>query len=151
MGTVGRKRSLIIGIAYAGLMLWLLLLRQRDIPTIPYWQHTAAHLNAEPFRTIQLYFRLLLRPPTPTQFRLAVLNLAGNVLLFIPMGWLLPELFPRLRVFYRTILTEIAIIAAVEVAQMLLLVGTCDVDDLMLNTIGAAIGYGLYRLFSHRK
>ena len=47
-----------------------------------------------------------------------------------------------------TLLTVILVISAVEAAQTLLLVGTCDIDDLILNTAGAAIGYGLYRCFS---
>ena len=34
----------------------------------------------------------------------------------------------------------------VELLQMLLLVGTCDVDDLIQNLLGAALGYGLFRL-----
>ena len=37
----------------------------------------------------------------------------------------------------------------VEVLQMLLRVGVCDVDDLILNTLGAAIGYGCYAVYRH--
>ena len=39
----------------------------------------------------------------------------------------------------------------VELLQMLLLVGTCDVDDLILNLLGAALGDGLFRLMRWEK
>jgi len=37
----------------------------------------------------------------------------------------------------------------IELLQMLLLVGTCDVDDIILNVSGAAIGYGIFKLTRH--
>lgn len=138
------KRKLCFLCFYAGFMLCLLLIRQRDVGILPYWQNTAQHFNPVPFRTIRLYFRLLHNRRWMGQ---AIANLVGNVLLFVPMGYLLPGYVPVLRKFYRTVLAAMLIMAVVEALQMLLLVGTCDIDDLILNTTGAAIGYGIYRLF----
>lgn len=138
---------ILLGI-YTVFLLWLLLVRRQYDLSLPYWQHTAAHLNLVPFRTIRHFCRLLSLSGRPELHRIALRNLGGNILLFLPPGWLLPAAFPRLRVLWKTLLTVILVISAVEAAQTLLLVGTCDIDDLILNTAGAAIGYGLYRCFS---
>lgn len=140
-----RKAMAVLFAVYIVFVLWLLLARQRDILSAPYWQHTVQHINLFPLRTIRLYWKLLMAPGRPDLQRLAILNLAGNVILFIPLGFLLPELFPGLRRFYRTILAACTAVIAAEVLQMLLLVGTCDVDDLLLNAAGAALGYLLFR------
>ena len=41
----------------------------------------------------------------------------------------------------RVLLTTAAVITAVEVFQLFTLVGSCDIDDLILNVIGAALGF----------
>lgn len=142
-----QKARVLLGI-YAAFLLWLLLVRRQFDLSLPYWQHTAAHMNLVPFRTIRHFCRLLSLPGRPELHRIAVRNLLGNVVLFLPLGWLLPASFLRLRRLWKTLLTVMLIISAVEAAQTLLLVGTCDIDDLILNTAGAAIGYGLYKCFS---
>ncbi|MCZ8521049.1 MULTISPECIES: VanZ family protein [Paenibacillus] len=75
-----------------------------------------------------------------------IINLFGNVGVFVPFGILLPVLFRRCRrrpaVFAASFLGPLVLL---ELLQMLLRVGTFDVDDLLLNSIGAAIGYKLYR------
>ena len=67
----------------------------------------------------------------------------------MPLGYFLPDLCPRLRKFWVTFLSVTIIVAVVELTQLVLMVGTCDIDDLMLNVLGASMGYGLYRL-THR-
>ena len=61
---------------------------------------------------------------------------------------LLPVCFPKLRFLMRVLLTVTVLIVCVELIQLLTLVGSCDVDDLILNVLGAAIGFWLYRIFS---
>ena len=73
------------------------------------------------------------------------------MLLFIPLGLFPPLLHEKMGRFWKTILLAAGIVTMVELLQMLLLVGTCDIDDLLLNVLGAALGYGLYRLARHQK
>lgn len=130
--------------AYAAALLWLLFGRaRRGVAEVPYLHQLPLHMNLHPFRTIRLYLKLL-QSGGPNLVRIALANLLGNVVLFLPMGFLLPLLLPGLRRWYRVLLTAAGIIAAVELLQMVLLVGTCDVDDLLLNLLGAAAGYGLF-------
>lgn len=145
---MSRQRKVLIGLAvcYAAVMLYLLLFRVPSFSDEPYFQQLRDHLNPIPLRTIGLYLRLLEPPIRPHLVRLAHVNLLGNILLFIPLGLLPPLLSSKMQRFWKVALLAAGIMAAVELAQMLLLVGTCDVDDLILNVAGAALGYWLFRL-----
>ncbi len=80
----------------------------------------------------------------------AVMNLVGNTALFVPLGALLPWAFPRLRRWWKVLLTGGAAIAAVEVIQYF--IGrTADIDDWLLNVAGIMAGYGLYALSAGRR
>ena len=71
--------------------------------------------------------------------------------MFVPLGIFLPGLWQKLRRFWKTLLLSALIVAAAEIVQMLTLLGSCDVDDLLLNLIGVMLGYGLWKVFSQRK
>jgi len=70
----------------------------------------------------------------------------GNIAGFIPLGILLPLLFRKLRTAFRTVALIFLISLAFETAQLILILGVFDVDDLLLNTLGGAIGYLLFVL-----
>jgi len=74
------------------------------------------------------------------------LNLLGNVVAFVPFGVILPILHRRYRSFlYMTLVTfEVSLI--VEVVQLIFRVGSFDVDDLLLNTIGGMAGYLVFAI-----
>ena len=136
-----RKLHMVIFCLYSGFMLYLLFHRSGYTPGIPYlaqWK-----FNLIPMRTIRLFLNVL---DHPVYWQAALINLGGNVILFIPLGFFLPRVFPKLRKFWKTSLTTILIITAVELAQLLTLLGSCDIDDLILNVIGSAIGYCLHKL-----
>ena len=136
-------------IVYALGLLVLLFHRAPAHSGGPYVQELLRHVNLMPLKTIRLYWGLL-RHPRPPLVRLAVINLAGNVVMFIPLGYLLPSAFPRLQKVWRTMLACTGIICLVELCQMVTLLGTCDIDDLILNLLGCAIGYGLHFLTNRK-
>jgi glycopeptide antibiotics resistance protein len=74
-------------------------------------------------------------------------NLLGNILIFVPFGFVLPFMYKRCRSFlFMTLLTfEVSLV--IEVVQLITRVGIFDVDDLLLNTIGGMVGYMLFRIF----
>lgn len=139
------RMTYILFAAYCALMLWLLFDRPGHIDGIPYWDQLLPNLNLMPFRTLRLFFGLL-GDHRPYLVRTALINLLGNVVMFVPLGLFLPLLFPRLRKLWRAMLTASLLIAAVEITQLFTLLGSCDVDDLILNLAGAAVGYGIYQL-----
>lgn len=69
-----------------------------------------------------------------------LLNLLGNVVAFIPFGFFLPILHPRCRSFMYTTFFSFEFSLMVETIQLVSKVGSFDVDDLLLNTIGGALG-----------
>ena len=75
-----------------------------------------------------------------------LINIVGNVVVFIPYGCGLPLLFERLQSFLRVTILSFATSLLAETMQLLLRVGCFDVDDLLLNTIGGCIGYLVFVL-----
>lgn len=68
-----------------------------------------------------------------------------NIVLFVPMGYLLPF---RLRQpkLWNVLAIGAAISLLIETVQLLTHLGWFDVDDIFLNTLGALLGYGLYKV-----
>ena len=77
-------------------------------------------------------------------------NIFGNVILFVPFGFLLSLLYPRLRGFH-VVLLGCCTSLCIELTQLLLMIGVCDVDDVLLNTIGALCGVWLWKMIGKRK
>jgi glycopeptide antibiotics resistance protein len=72
---------------------------------------------------------------------------AGNVALFLPFGLLLPLLAPRMDRCWRTVGAGFATSAAIELTQLAFPgLRRPDVNDVLMNTLGAALGFAAYRL-----
>ncbi len=99
------------------------------------------HYNLVPFREIRRYLRYYAQIG---KWR-TVWNLAGNIIGFVPFGALLPALGERKMGFWKVALLSFELTLVIEVSQLVLRVGSCDIDDMILNTLGGCIGYGLYR------
>ena len=82
-----------------------------------------------------------------------ILNFAGNVIAFIPFGYLLPKMVKKKPRLFHTVLFSFEFSLLVELTQLISRTGSFDVDDLILNTYGGLIGYILYygRVVSGRK
>ena len=78
--------------------------------------------------------------------REATINILGNAGMFIPTGIILPILYRHLHGFWKAVLAAAEMSFAIEMIQLLLPGSVSDIDDLILNTVGAAIGYGFYNL-----
>lgn len=71
-----------------------------------------------------------------------------NVLMFAPLGFLLPRLCrDRLNRFLCVLAVGLWLTATVESLQYLFVIGQCDLEDIIGNTLGTAVGYGLNRLY----
>lgn len=74
-------------------------------------------------------------------FRAFITNLFGNVLAFMPFGFFVPILSGRNRHFWKMALLTFLLSLSIETIQLLARVGSFDVDDLILNTLGGILGY----------
>lgn len=141
-----------IFILYIGAMLWLLLGRSRGwIDGLSYRQMLSENINLKPFYTIDNYVNIIKNYPNSPYYRHCIINLFGNILLFIPAGWLLPRLFPSMRKFFPFFLTVLIAIVFVELLQMFTLLGHLDVDDIILNLSGMMIGYIVFAITNRSK
>jgi len=134
---------------YCALMIYLLFFQHR-MPALfqgDYLLTLRQNLNLRPGDTILRFYRLMLY--YPGYRRAAIINLFGNIVMFIPLGFGLPWVYARLRRFWKTLLLSAVVIACVELVQLVTLLGHCDVDDLILNLIGVTIGYLLWAI-THR-
>lgn len=99
-------------------------------------------VNLEPFHTIRNYVRFYRNTGSPV----SIMNLLGNAVIMVPLGVLLPLLFRSMCHFW-TCLPLCALTAVgVEWLQWVTATGAADVDDSILNFLGAALGYFLVRL-----
>lgn len=105
-----------------------------------YWKY---NVNLDLFETIQLFIKGYQRGIVSLETILR--NLLGNMVVFMPMAYFLPALFVKQRKFILFFLTMIVMVAGVEVIQVILRIGSGDVDDLFLNVLGAMIMYIILR------
>ena len=75
-----------------------------------------------------------------------LLNVIGNTAMFIPSGIVLPIIYKNLNSFWKVIGVGALISFCIEILQLPFFERTTDIDDLLLNTFGAAIGYLIYKL-----
>lgn len=75
-----------------------------------------------------------------------VLNLVGNVVAFMPFGFFLPVVSRRGRRWYNAVLLGFLLSLSIETIQLIFKVGSFDVDDLFLNTVGGILGFICYRI-----
>ncbi|MEK3884863.1 VanZ family protein [Paenibacillus sp. PL2-23] len=129
----------VLAMLYAAIMLNLLFLRDRAL------MDDYAY-NLVPFETIERYvvYRHYFN------FDTWVKNVFGNLILFIPIGMFLPLLHTRFSRSHMLVAACVCLIGTVELAQMLMKVGSFDIDDIILNTAGAWIGLLLTRPFMRR-
>ncbi len=74
-------------------------------------------------------------------YHAVMLNIVGNVAAFMPFGFILPEVWDQLNRWYTIMFLGFLFSLCIEFAQLIGHVGSFDVDDLLLNTIGALLGY----------
>ena len=72
------------------------------------------------------------------------MNIIGNITMFIPVGIVWPICFRKINTFGKTILAGAGFSLSIEIFQLLFFERCSDIDDLILNTIGVAIGALIY-------
>lgn len=105
-----------------------------------YRDHFSETGNLVPFRTVKLFFDGYFVHRT-LSFKAFAVNIFGNVLVFVPFGVFLPLLFKKQRRFWVFLLTMTGFVFCIEALQLLLLTGSPDIDDILLNVLGGILGY----------
>lgn len=124
---------------YLGILIYLMFLSERYGRTEGMGTY---RYNLIPFQEIKRYFmhrEVLL-------FETFFINIYGNVLAFMPFGFLLPVISKKDRHFLSILLLSFCLTLTLETMQLVLQVGCFDVDDMILNVFGGVLGYVLFRL-----
>lgn len=138
-------------IIYSAIMLYLLLFKDRffwslGLDELNYWELVRHNVNLRPFKTIGSFLKVLLNNRYDVYDKIAIENLLGNIILFIPLGFFLPWLYKGCKKALGTFFWTIIIITCVEATQTFLLLGAGDIDDLILNTVGSMMGFAIFVL-----
>ena len=72
-------------------------------------------------------------------------NLFGNILIFMPFGFFI-SMASTSSSFFKALFNSLGLSLCVEVLQLVTRVGSFDVDDILLNTIGGVLGYIVFVL-----
>ncbi len=138
-GTTKRqKMGWVLFLLYLALLSYLMFFSEDFGRTNP---NRGYAYNLAPFKEIMrfiTYYETL-------GMKAVVVNLAGNVIAFMPFGFFMPVVSRRSRGPVRIIFLGFGFSLMLETIQLGFKVGSFDVDDLILNTLGAAIGFFCYR------
>ena len=145
-GNLGRVllRAAALIVAFLGLVAFSVVLAKVTLTPSPASQDFVVS-NLRPGRSLRQYAE-------DYTFLAACKQAGGNLLLGAPFGILLPILMPRRLRMIRMVLLTALIMVVIELTQGALVEGRAfDIDDVILNTTGALLGYALVgRRLSHR-
>ncbi len=101
-------------------------------------------MNTHPFNEIKRFWAMRYT----YGWKYTLMNIGGNILIFVPFGFLIPMSSKNkiTRNFFIVTLLAIMFSGAIEVIQIITKVGAFDIDDIILNTAGAIIGYIVYAI-----
>ncbi len=136
-----RKTGLLLFLFYLALLIYFLFFADwyNRVPG----SHGAYRYNLIPFHEILRFIRARAKLGFVSVF----LNIGGNIIGFLPFGFFLPVITRKLRHAPLVILLGFLTSAAVEFTQLFTHTGSFDVDDMILNTFGTAVGYLIYIIF----
>lgn len=98
--------------------------------------------NFVPFKTIKMYIQYYDLPGLRS-----FSNLFGNVLVFVPVGIMLPMVHKASKNVLCMLLNALIFIIGIEMFQLFSNFGAFDVDDIILNTFGVLIGRCIYQIW----
>ena len=130
---------------YCMLLTEILLVGRTADFSVGIGRYFALFANPFPCRTLFRYLCFFIRRRDLGSFLLGFANIGGNFLLFLPMGFFLPILFPRMRKQRSCFFTIVFIVLSAELLQGIFRVGVPDVDDVTVNMLGAYIGFGIFK------
>ncbi|WP_147535471.1 VanZ family protein [Bacillus marasmi] len=99
-----------------------------------------ANSNLIPFQNTLIYIN------GSDRFNLDIIinNTLGNILVFLPLGIFLPLLFKKYRSYSNLFLHSLLLSLSIEIIQFSMQIGQFDIDDIILNTVGAILGLLIY-------
>lgn len=144
---VYRRGSLPRELTLALLFLFLWFLIQRTLePFILVLDRTPEEPNLVPLRGLVQMLERAIDVDHHFTWLIVAINILGNVLIFVPIGFLVSVLTPNRHKGWLAFLIGLAISLTIELVQLSFIIRIFDVDDLILNSSGAWLGFIAYLL-----
>ena len=101
-------------------------------------------MNTHPFHEIKRFWGMR----HTYGWKVPLMNIGGNILIFVPFGFLIPMSSKNkvTRNFFVVTLLAMMFSGVIEVIQIITKVGAFDIDDIILNTLGAITGYIIFAI-----
>lgn len=133
-------------ILYLFALVFILFLDSRGYrwSEVSFWEYIKWSSNFIPFRTINLYIHSIAHGTL--NINIPLKNLGGNLILFLPMGIYLPLFIKRINKIRIYVITMTVLLLFIEVTQVVSRRGSFDIDDLILNMLGAVIGFAIWNV-----
>lgn len=109
-----------------------------------YNYYVESSVNLIPFKTIIGYTKDLFTSLLDTSTIFA--NLLGNLVCMMPFALFIPMLFKKINNTKKFLITILCITLGIELIQFITFSGSCDIDDIILNTLGAFIMYKILNI-----
>ena len=106
--------------------------------------YVESSVNLIPFKTIIGYTKYIFTSLLDTSNIFA--NLFGNLVCMMPFALFIPMLFKKINNTKKFLITILCITLGIELIQFITFSGSCDIDDIILNTLGAFIMYKILNI-----
>ncbi|CUB15609.1 VanZ like family protein [Bacillus cereus] len=107
------------------------------------WHGITGLFNIVPFKTTLMYLTDFDHTHRDN-LTIALMNTLGHIIIFIPFGFFIPLLFKKVNDIKLACTLFVKTSLFIELLQLITLTGIFDIDAIILNTIGALIGYSIY-------
>lgn len=139
---------LLLFIFYLLVLVKIILLKDASIASLPERLNQDYEgfrsLNLIPFQTFWTFFQMI----PGGNFLWSFSNIAGNMFVFLPYGYLLSLLKIKKHPVFKILISSICLSLFFEISQFVFYLGSTDVDDIILNTLGTALGILCFHIIS---
>lgn len=143
-----RRVYLVWLILYIGILCGILFGRRgyHTNSTILYWDYVKRNIQLIPMKTVVEMMNKSVDPTASFTVRiLSGINVFGNIAMMVPLGYLVPSSMKCMQRPKMLLFASLGFTISMESIQLIALKGSFDIDDILLNLVGIAAGFWVYR------
>ncbi|AXI08728.1 VanZ family protein [Oceanobacillus zhaokaii] len=106
-------------------------------------EYTRNYSNFVPFTTISMYITVII--DRSMNLEIPIKNLFGNFIMFLPMGIYLPYYIKKANKVSVFTVSMVSLLFFIEIIQLVSRRGSFDIDDFILNMLGALVGFSIWK------
>lgn len=134
----------VLFVVYLIILIWVLFISPKRFYDITTQQYFRAFTNLIPFKTFKEYYHLI--EANQINISIVITTLLKNIIAFIPLGLFLPCLYSKIYNYKKTLIWSCVFILLFRFARLLLMLGSFDVDFIIVNLMGVSLGYAFLKI-----